>query len=158
LKTTAVVRLAGAAENKFLVEEPMLALNVKGPKQLMVGDPASQSITVSNPGTGTAHHIAIEARISKGLEHPGGDKLSIKVGSLAPGESRMVRLPLVAVGGGEQTVAIRATSGNDLNQEAVAKVTVVAPSVKVAVEGPSLRFVGRNASYAVSVSNDGSAP
>ena len=86
----------------FVVEEPRLDLSVHGPKELMVGDPATQAITVSNPGNGTARNVTIEARITKGLEHPHGERLVVQVGSLNAGESRLVRLPLVAVAGGPQ--------------------------------------------------------
>jgi uncharacterized repeat protein (TIGR01451 family) len=124
----------------------------------MVGDPATQSITVSNPGTGIVHNVMIEARITKGLENPRGEKLAMEVGSLNPGESRLVRLPLVAIAGGEQAIAIHAAAGADLHQELTSKINVIAPSVKVAVDGPSLRYVGRNATYVVTVTNDGGAP
>jgi uncharacterized repeat protein (TIGR01451 family) len=158
LSTTALVRFTAQASSVFVVEEPLLNISVHGPKDLMVGDPATQSVTVSNPGTGIAHNVTIEARISKGLELPHGEKLTVQVGSLNPGETRLVRLPLVAVGGGEQTIAIRASAAGDLHRELATKVKVVAPSVKVAVEGPSFRYVGRKAAYVITVTNDGGTP
>jgi uncharacterized repeat protein (TIGR01451 family) len=158
LSTTALVRFTAQASNVFVVEEPLLNISVHGPKDLMVGDPATQSITVSNPGTGIAHNVTIEAKITKGLEHPHGERLTVQVGSLNPGETRLVRLPLVAVAGGEQTVAIRASAAGDLHRELATKIKVVAPSVKVAVEGPSFRYVGRKAAYLITVTNDGGTP
>jgi uncharacterized repeat protein (TIGR01451 family) len=158
LSTTAVVRFASAATNTFSVEEPLLALTLRGPKELMVGDPATQTITVNNPGTGVAHNVAIEAHLTKGLEAPRGEQLVIQVGSLNPGESRVVRLPLIALAGGEQEIQIHAWAGNDLHRELSGKIRVVAPSIKVAVEGPNFRYVGRKAHYAATVTNDGGAP
>jgi uncharacterized repeat protein (TIGR01451 family) len=158
LATTALVRFTAQASNVFVVEEPLLSITVQGPKDLMVGDPATQSITVSNPGTGIAHNVTIETKISKGLEHSHGERLTVQVGSLNPGETRLVRLPLVAVAGGQQTISIRATAAGDLHREVDARIRVVAPSVKVAVEGPSFRYVGRKAAYLITVTNDGGTP
>ncbi len=158
LSTTAVVRFASAASNTFSVEEPLLALALRGPKELMVGDPATQTITVNNPGTGVAHNVAIEAHFTKGLEAPRGEQLIVQVGSLNPGESRVVRLPLIAVVGGDQEITIHASAGSELHRDLAAKIHVVAPSLKVAVDGPSFRYVGRKAHYVATVTNDGGAP
>jgi uncharacterized repeat protein (TIGR01451 family) len=158
LATTAVVRFASSAANTFSVEEPLLALAVRGPKELMVGDSATQTITLHNPGTGVAHNVALEARFSKGLEAPRGEQLIIQVGSLNPGESRVVRLPLIAVVGGDQEVTIHASAGNDLHREAASKIQVISPSLKIAFEGPNFRYVGRKAHYVATVTNDGGAP
>ncbi len=127
LATSALVRFSAQASNVFMVEEPLLNLSMHGPKELMVGDSATQSITISNPGTGIAHNVTIEARITKGLEHPHGERLTVQIGSFNPGETRVVRLPLVAVAGGPQTIAIHASAAGDLHRELTTKITVVAP-------------------------------
>ncbi|HET6323162.1 MAG TPA: hypothetical protein VFG04_00575 [Planctomycetaceae bacterium] len=158
LATSAVVRFASSAANTFSVEEPLLAVALRGPKELMVGDSATQTITINNPGTGVAHNVALEARFTKGLEAPRGEQFIMQVGSLNPGESRVVRLPLIAVVGGDQEVTISASAGNDLHREVASKIHVIAPSLKVAFEGPNFRYVGRKAHYVVTVTNDGGAP
>ncbi|HXY32578.1 MAG TPA: hypothetical protein VEI07_00030 [Planctomycetaceae bacterium] len=158
LPTTAVVRFASAASSTFSVEEPLLALALRGPKELMVGDPATQTITVHNPGTGVAHNVSVEARVSKGLEVPRGEQMIVQVGSLNPGESRVVRLPLIAIVGGEQEITIHASAGNDLHRELAARIHVVAPSLKIALDGPTFRYVGRKAHYVATVTNNGGAP
>jgi hypothetical protein len=157
LATTALVRFSAQSSNVFVVEEPLLSLSVHGPKELMIGDPATQSITIGNPGTGVAHNVVVEARLTKGLEHPHGERLTIQVGSLNPGETRQVRLPLVAIAGGPQAIKIYASAAGDLRREIVAKVTVVAPSVKVTAEGPSFRYVGCKAAYVINVASEGGA-
>jgi Domain of unknown function DUF11 len=157
LATTALVRFSAQSSNVFVVEEPMLNLSVRGPKELMIGDPATQSITIGNPGTGVAHNVVIEARLTKGLEHPHGERLTIQVGSLNPGETRQVRLPLVAIAGGPQAIKIHASAAGDLRREITTKITVVAPSVKVTAEGPSFRYVGCKAAYVINVASEGGA-
>jgi Domain of unknown function DUF11 len=157
LATMALVRFSAQSPHVFVVEEPLLSLSVHGPKELMIGDPATQSITIGNPGTGVAHNVLIEARLTKGLEHPHGERLTIQVGSLNPGETRQVRLPLVAIAGGPQAIKIHASAAGDLRREITTKITVVAPSVKVAAEGPSFRYVGCKAAYVINVASEGGA-
>lgn len=157
LGATANVRFTGTASAVFRVEEPLLKVALKGPSEILLGDPASQMIVVSNPGTGTVHDVKVEARISEGLEHGSrGDRLIMEVGSIGPGETRTVRLGLAAVKGGQQSVSVAATSNSDAAATVSAQLNVIAPSMKIAAEGPALRYKGRNAKYALTVTNDGS--
>ncbi|MCH8828491.1 MAG: DUF11 domain-containing protein [Planctomycetes bacterium] len=155
LQATASVRFTGTALESFDVQEPMLKLTITGAKEVLVGDSASQIIRVSNPGTGIATNVKIEARIPKGLEHPRGERLIMEVGSLNPGESRTVRLTLSAIEGGKQTIHVEARSDVALRRQLAKLVLVTAPSIKIAMKGPGLRYIGRNAVYVISVTNDG---
>jgi uncharacterized repeat protein (TIGR01451 family) len=158
IEATANVRFTGSSSTAFAVQEPLLKISVKSPaKEVMLGDPASQMITVTNPGTGTAHDVKIEAKLSEGLEHPTReDHLVIDVGAVGPGETRTYRLGLTASKGGLQTVSVVATSSSDASSMDSVDFSVIAPSLKIAVEGPSLRYKGRNAKYTLTVTNDGS--
>ena len=159
LGATAQVRFTGAASASFRVEEPLLKVALKGPTEVMLGDPASQMILVSNPGTGTVQDVKVEARISDGLEHGSrGERLVMEVGSIGPGETRTVRLGLAAVKGGQQSISVAATSNSEAGATTSANLNVVAPSLKIAVDGPALRYKGRNAKYNLTVTNDGSVP
>jgi uncharacterized repeat protein (TIGR01451 family) len=135
----------------------MLAIEVKGPEEVMAGDLASQTVIVSNPGTGLATNIVIEAHVPEGLEHPRGERLMMEIGALAPGETRMVRLPLAAVKGGKQSVSIECRADAGLAQAVTREINVVAPSMKLALEGPAMRYIGRAADYSLTVTNDGAA-
>ncbi len=154
---TAQVRFTGSSSAAFAVQEPLLKVAIKSPsREVMLGDPASQMITVTNPGTGTVQDVKIEAKLSEGLEHPmREDHLVIDVGSVGPGETRTYRLGLTAAKGGTQTVSIVATSSSEASSSDSVQFNVVAPSLKIAVEGPSLRYKGRNAKYTLTVTNDG---
>lgn len=158
IAASAQVRLVATNSTAFSVQEPMLKVSVKSPSQeVMLGDPASQMITVTNPGTGTAHDVKVEARLSAGLEHPSReDSLIIDVGAVGPGETRSYRLGLTAAKGGTQSVTVTATSSCDASSSDQTEFNVIAPSLKFAMEGPSLRYKGRNAKYTLTVTNDGS--
>lgn len=155
LTTKAFVRFTAGVAGVFDVEEPLLQVKVEGPKEVMVGEPASQIITVTNPGTGTTESVSIKAQIPKGLKHVRGEELEMKVGSLGAGESRSVRLALVASEGGVQSLDIVAESTGGLIKKSKITVNVIAPSLQVAVAGPGLRYLNRTANYTVSVVNTG---
>ncbi len=155
---TAMVRFTGTSSTAFSVHEPLLKVSVKSPtKEVMLGDPASQMITVTNPGTGTVQDVKVEAKLSAGLEHPTReDRLVIDIGAVGPGETRSYRLGLTAAKGGPQSVTVVATSSSEASSTDLVEFNVIAPSLKIAVEGPSLRYKGRNAKYTMTVTNDGS--
>jgi uncharacterized repeat protein (TIGR01451 family) len=114
-------------------------------------------VTITNPGTGIAANVQIEAAIPEGLEHARGKRLIMEVGNLNPGESRSVRLALAATRGGQHHVEVQARSASGLIQTAASDVTVVAPSLQVDVQGPSLRYLGRQGVFRITVENEGSA-
>ncbi|RMG32286.1 MAG: DUF11 domain-containing protein [Planctomycetota bacterium] len=158
LKPTATVRYSAAAASEFTVREPMLKLAVRGPQNVMMGDPASQVAIIGNPGTGAAENVTLEVRIPDGLEHPRGKRLALELGTLNPGETRTVRLSLVAVSGGTQTLDLIATADGGLKQAERVTVTVIAPQLQLAVKGPGIRYLGRTADYTVTIHNHGEAP
>ncbi|MFK7779056.1 MAG: hypothetical protein QM501_13205 [Gimesia sp.] len=157
ISAIANVRYTNSLSESFMVAEPLLQVAVQGPTNVMIGEPASQSVTISNPGTGTLHNVVLEAEIPKGLEHVTAEFLQMQVGSLNPGETRTIRLALAAVLGGEQVVNVRAKADGGLIQETQARVNVIAPKVQVAIDGPGLRYKGRSADYVITTINDGAA-
>ncbi len=157
IATQAYVRFSNAASGSFNVAEPMLAVELAGPNEVMIGETASHTVTIRNPGTGTAANVKVEARIPQGLEHSRGSRLMLDLGALNPGESRPVRLALAAVGGGRHLIEVKAHADGGIIQAAATEVMVVAPRLKADIQGPALRYVGRRAVYTLSVMNDGSA-
>jgi len=157
LAASANVRFTGTSELAFKVAEPLLKITMKGPDSAVVGDPATQMVTVSNPGTGVAQNVVLQATIPEGLEHSKGSDLSIGVGSLGPGESRSIRLAMAAVSGGDHIVLVQAEADGGLKQRAASRIDVIAPSLDVAIDGPSLRYINREGKYKLTVTNDGGA-
>jgi len=158
INTRAEVRFSGVANGRFAVAEPMLDIKVEGPEQVIIGESAAQIVTVSNPGTGIASHVQIEALIPEGLEHARGQRLQMDLGNLNPGESRSVRLALAAAKGGPQHLTVNARAESGLARSATSDVNVIAPSLTASIQGPGLRYLGRQASFVMSVTNAGEAP
>ncbi|MDA0834104.1 MAG: hypothetical protein O2955_02735 [Planctomycetota bacterium] len=157
LPLSAQVRFSGVAKASLTVEEPMLKLAVKGPSEVALGDPASQVVVVSNPGTGVAQNIVLECTLSEGLTHKKGREFKLEVGSLDGGESRQFRLPVEATQGGKQFVKVVAQANGGLTDSSESTIDVSAPSLEAVVKGPGFRYLQRTAHYTVTISNSGQA-
>ena len=80
------------------------------------------------------------------------------MGDLKPGESRKLELPLVANRPGLATNLLYARGDGNLRAENKLDLEVLAPQLDVAVDGPKRRYLERQATYELSVSNPGTAP
>ena len=157
LATTANVRFTGTAASVFKVEEPLLKVVVQAPAEVSVGDPLVQSVTVTNPGTGVAQNVKIQVKTTAGLESVRADGAGMEIGSLSPGESRTIRMSFNATAGGDQVLGIVAVADSGLKQMAESHVNVIAAALNVGIEGPALRYVGRDARFTMTVKNEGKA-
>jgi uncharacterized repeat protein (TIGR01451 family) len=155
IATHAEVRFTGTADGRFEVAQPMLAISLDGPAEVLIGEAATQIISVTNPGNGVAENVHIEALIPPGLEHVRGSRLLMDIGALHPGEVRNIRLPLAAVSGGVQTVQVQTRADLGLAEVASTDIVVKAPELIASISGPGLRYVGRHATYTLAVTNEG---
>ncbi len=158
VRLDAFVRMTGFSSSEFSVQEPLISVEVSGPETVEVGQQAGYIVTVTNPGTGLASNVVIQAAIPEGLEHRSGSILTIDIGTLNAGESRQAKLSLTAVKGGVQDVAVRAIASGDLTDETTATVTVAEPKLKIAINGPEEQLAGRTCDYTMTVSNAGGVP
>jgi uncharacterized repeat protein (TIGR01451 family) len=155
LATSATVRFTGVATSVMTVEEPQIGLKISGAQNVMVGETLVETIVVSNTGTGIAHDVVVHAKVPEGLEHPRGKIVEMGIGSLGPGESRELRLPLAATAGCDAVLIVEARGSSNLSQTAQIPVKIAAPKLNIEVAGPGLRYIGRHAQYVVTVKNEG---
>jgi len=155
VRLDAYVRLTGTSTSQFSVQEPMIGVAVSGPEEIEVGQQVGYIVRVSNPGTGLANNVIIQAAIPEGLEHRNGSLLTIEIGTLNPGESRQARLSLTAVEGGDQQLAVRVLADGGLSDQTTTAISVAEPQLAVALTGPEAPMAGRSEDYKLSVSNSG---
>ncbi|MFO1003569.1 MAG: hypothetical protein U0936_24815 [Planctomycetaceae bacterium] len=67
VRLDAFVRMTGFSSSEFSVQEPMISVEVSGPETVEVGQQAGYVVKVSNPGTGLANNVVIQAAIPEGL-------------------------------------------------------------------------------------------
>ncbi|MFN9720813.1 MAG: hypothetical protein ACK58L_19130 [Planctomycetota bacterium] len=155
LRMDAFVRLTGHSSTEFKVEEPMIGIAVSGPETAEVGEQVAYVVRVSNPGTGIANNVVIQAAVPEGLEHRSGSLPSIEIGTLNPGESRQARLNLSAIQGGDFDMAVRATADGGLTDEATTGISVAEPKLTIAISGPEQQLTGQVAEFMLTIENTG---
>jgi len=158
LGSKATVTFGAEASARTVATKPMLVLKTVAPPRVQIGEEITFQITVSNPGTGVAQQVVLEERVPPGLQHPAGSDLVYEVGSLKPGESRQLELKLLAAQAGVVANVLTARGDANLKAEDRVEVEVLAPQLDLAFEGPKRRYLEREATYTVSISNPGTAP
>lgn len=151
------VTFTGSSVMRIRVREPKLILKCSAAEKVLVGDPAPFTLTVSNPGDGSADQVKIHAVLSEGLEHARGNKIDFDIGNLAPGESRNVTLLCATRGGGMQKCEAVAEADGSLSSKDAASLNVIMPRLDIQLSGPRLRFLERKAIYSLKVTNPGDA-
>ena len=155
--SVASVSFRSEASVRVRVTQPVLALEVSAPRQVMIGGDVRLSIRVSNTGTGEAHEVVLIEQLPDQLEHPAGRELEYDIGTLAPGESRDIELTLTAAAAGRVQNVLVAKGAGELLVEEPYTLEVLAPALAVSIDGPARRYLERKATYRLSVTNPGTA-
>jgi uncharacterized repeat protein (TIGR01451 family) len=152
------VTFTGTTALRIRVREPKLTIKAGVADKVLVGDSAAFTLTVSNPGDGSADQVRIHAVLSEGLEHARGNKIDFEIGNLAAGESRNVTLLCGTRTAGAQKCEASAEAEGGLRAQDAVSVNVIMPRLDLQLVGPALRYLGRKAVYTVKVTNPGDAP
>ncbi|NOY43676.1 MAG: DUF11 domain-containing protein [Planctomycetes bacterium] len=155
--SVATVTLAAQASAKALCTRPQLALRLTTKPQVLAGKQHLVQIELSNPGSGDATGVMLLETIPAGVSHEAGPALEFEIGTLQAGETRRMELILTAEQAGKITNVMTARADANLRVEAKCEFEVLAPELKVSVEGPKRRYLERPATYRVSINNPGTA-
>ncbi len=155
--SVATVHFRAEASVRTMATKPMLNLEVFAPSQVMKGEELTLKIKLSNPGSGSATGVVLTETVPEGLKHSAGPELEFEVGTLKPGETRELELGLTASEAGDITNVIAAHAEANLEAEAKTEIEVVAPQLQVSMNGPKRRYLERNATHNISVTNPGTA-
>jgi uncharacterized repeat protein (TIGR01451 family) len=91
------------------------------------------------------------------LKHPGGSELELDIGTLKPGETKDLDLILNSATAGRVLNSLSARGDGGLRADAKCEFDILAPGFQLNVDGPVRRYLERQATYTVSVSNPGTA-
>jgi uncharacterized repeat protein (TIGR01451 family) len=156
--SVASVHFASLTSVRTVATLPQIEIAVEHDDQVTIRDSSRIVLNVSNSGTGAAEHLKIEADISPQLRHETGDsQLIAPVDRLRPGDSKRIALELAAVEPGMATAVIRAITEDGVQAEKEIDIEVLAPKLQAVIEGPSRRYLERQANYAIRVTNMGTA-
>ena len=156
--SVATLHFQADASVRTVVTRPQVVIEVSAPPKVMVGTDVMLKIKISNPGTGAATGVVLTETVPPGLAHPDGGELELEIGTLRPGESRTLDLALKAVRPGPINNVLTARAEANVRTEGHAQFEVIAPDLKVAMNGPKKRFLERQAVYNIAISNPGTAP
>ena len=151
----AFVQLTGATSSKRAVTRPAVAIDLDGPENTGIGQQVAYTVAVTNPGTGTARNVIIQAAIPEGLKHRQGSLLTIDVGTLSPGEVRRARLNLEALRGGIHNLAVRVLADGDLTEQTAQQVSIAEPKLNIGVRGPASSKTGQSSPWELVIVNEG---
>ncbi len=157
LGSVARVTFEAAASVRTMSTRPMLKITQRTVEQVLIGQQVEIELEVSNPGSGTATGVVLQEDVPEGLEHPKGRQLDNVIGTLAPGEVRRQVLKMRAVAPGPVQNRIRLTGDDGLMAEDAVNLEVIAPELAIELEGPSRRFLERQATFNVNLANIGTA-
>lgn len=157
LGSVATVTFAAQASAKVRCTKPELELRLTASPRVMIGETQLVQIEVSNPGSGDATGVLLLETIPEGVKHEAGPALEFEVGTLKAGESRRLDLQLTAAQAGRVNNMMIARGDANLEVQASCEFEVIAPALKVAIDGPSMRYLDRPATYTVSIQNPGTA-
>lgn len=157
LGSVAQVTFAAQASARTLSTRPVINLQVASPGQVLLGQTVRLAMTIRNDGSGAANNLFLDEDVPEQLSHPAGRELQTFLGTLQPGQVRQLELNLVAdkPGRAVNRVRVRDDRGQYAVQESV--IDVLAPALRLSVQGPGLRFLDRQAVYDVTIENTGTA-
>jgi uncharacterized repeat protein (TIGR01451 family) len=141
------------------VQQAQLKVTMSEQPTAQVGVPFTYQLTVSNPGTGPAAGVVLNATFDAALEHDSRAKqLQLPLGDLAGGDSRTVPLILKPRQVGRFSTKVVATAAGGLKSEVEQIVTVQASSLQLKKTGPKARYVDQSATFDITVENTGDTP
>ncbi len=144
-----------ASQASIEVQEAKLVLQLEGPRDVLYGKKEVYRLKLANSGNGAAEGVILMLMpIGGGENVPATHKL----GMLAAGEDKTLDVELTARQAGNLTIQVEARADGGIHTELAEKVFVRRAGLKLDVEGPKMQFVGAATTYAVRVTNPGTAP
>lgn len=149
------VTLTGTSAMKVAVKEPELAVTIKAPEKVVLGDKIAVEYTVTNTGDYPAenvggYHVHDFGGCLAFNFRPGFDSIRLK-----PGESKTHKAEFTAGSPGPQKYKVMAGGADNLSALADATVQVLVPKLHVCVAGPVQGQIGTKGKYIVTVKNAG---
>jgi len=158
LKYCATVTYVVPACSNVKVVEPELKLVKTAPSEVLLCDPIPVKFVVTNPGTGSAQDVKIEDALPAGLRTAEGrSNLVFNAGTLTSGQSRQFTATLKADKTGKYVNKAVASSEDGLKAESETTTIVRQPVLAISKTGPERRYLGRSATYEITVTNNGDA-
>jgi uncharacterized repeat protein (TIGR01451 family) len=137
------------------------AINVRkaGPTQAVVNAALNYQLTVTNTGGTELTGVVLADQLPQGLTHVSGRReLTWDLGTLLPGQSRVVDYQVTATGAGRFRNKAIVTATGGIRDEFEHEVLVTEAKIGLTMTGPATAFVNADVTYQLTVTNSGSLP
>ncbi len=142
------------------VEVAKLAAHFEAPPAVLVGAAVPLRLIVTNPGAGPAENATAWVRFDDGLASA-SDKnpVEVAVGTLAPGATKTVDVPLTGKAAGRFGVRASVTADGSLSAAAEPlTVEVRRAELALSVSAPARAYLGQDVTWNVVLRNPGDSP
>lgn len=157
-KSVAAVQSSASVAASTLVQSIRLELEANVPERVHVGERCAIEFRITNTGTAPATGVVLRNDIPEPLAHALGRQLDFELGTLAPGQSRELELPLLAAESGTGENVAEVVADGDIRQQATGNVDVVPRSLRVRRWGVPRVTIGQPTVFENHVINEGDQP
>lgn len=140
------------------IVDPKLMLTKEMPRDALLCDEIPIRITVANSGSGVARGVKVTDNLPPGLTTlDGKNAFMFDLGDIPAGQARPMEIKVRAARTGAFVNTARATDEGGRSAEASASTTVRRCNLVVTKKGPDVRYIGRPATFEITVQNNGDA-
>lgn len=158
IEPQAAVTFTRASSTRVAIVEPELSLSIDSSPRAVIGQRGGCVLVIHNGGNGPATGVVVSANLPASLAPTTEEEAKYQLGTLPPGESREIEFPIYAHKLGAHELEFQVTCQGIEPKAIQQTLEVVQPTVQVAMEGPKLRYVERQANYVIRLENPGPAP
>jgi hypothetical protein len=154
------VSFKSSASVKTQVREPKLKLVCEGPTSVIVGSEVRLFMHITNIGSAPAEGIRIRQVVPAVVQtaaRPNAAPLMLEVGTLEPGESRVLETSSIAREPGLVRINLVAQTDGGLQTAAEHLLRVTAAKLSLTATGPEFRYLNRKGTYQFILTNPGDA-
>lgn len=139
------------------IENGKLQLVLEVPQAALANERIPARVAVTNAGAAPAENVTVWARFDDALTSPNGrSPAELSAGTVAPGQTKTLDLPLSATRTGRFGVRAAATGDGNLSASAEpAYLDVRRAELAVSATGPKIAYVGQQVEFALKVTNRG---
>jgi hypothetical protein len=137
-------------------ERAGMKVAVEAPERSGVGDRVAVRVAVANPGAIPLENATAWVGFDPGLAHESGtNPAEVRVGTVPPGETRRVEVPLTARETGKSAVRVNVTADGGLAERAEAAVEVRNAALRLSLAGHETVTIGQDEDWTLTVVNAG---
>lgn len=135
--------------------QPQLLVAKQGPASIELGEIATWTVTVTNNGSADATHVVVTDTLPEAFKAT--TKLSQDIGTLTPGETRVVEYSAKAIAQGEfrNHAVVTYEGGPAVAGESSAPISVVQSGIRVRKTGPEEAYVFKPEVFSITIENTG---